>query len=1681
MPEAAFQKEIEQQVPAEERRERKERQSLEISFINAKEKLDLYAERRAIEEFEKEMEVERKKPMWHVNKYAKRFLWRNGRLAVIADKKRRILSEIRGNEYLEREINTQSDAVHTETRLEIENFHRRIHEDLALNEDEIKEITGSEVVAQTKKLIGEVLSGAMTTASPEFAAAKKELLNSIQKELNINTEDFNSDIKERIEQFTKLYSGLGNVAVENLELKLKLGAFRSMDIHTREEKGNVVNQIIKKLVNVSHRYRPLGYIINPTTVGLGVAVGTAAIRKSGNIVLPFFGGVLTGSAVAAGRAATEADYSRVAVLRRQALEYDAAEGKTPIEKNLEKANYETREAGALLANLQNAADEQSFRRAAAEVMAREEFGAEEAAQLITFKGESRIQASLADMLGAIKQGGGKFLESASVPVIKDKLREEIDQRKTELAAMKVEQDSVYAREKAKKILRDSVIFAGVSSAFVGTGRLLHELGAWDKMAGIFKREFTGAWGAVKEAVGFKMALGHHLRLPENFTASQEHMAILKHALITDKQGHIAGVNRDALPASWQVKEIAEPSRIIQETVTTHTPRLQSLGGHKIGEISRDFWYHDPKFPEHTHTGTELRMNWLQSPKDAGHILVDASSMLGKIAQASEGNLHITPELFAQGHIKLFVSVFRDHIKQPLVFNLDGHGKVLLDLKDPVIKQLFVVHPDGSVDFKGAFGEVAEEVQKMGAVHIRPIATIAGDSSLKQVVLERMIPGEGTIQILPPEVHYDLDIPPIGWNRYENLGIKPGETPLTAAELKQLKEKAKKEEAGKIQELLSQVEKAEEGEKAAAKESIIAILEGELPLQAEKALTLAEVSYSPDAAQEALNLKYEIGGFVDEILQKAEKTVAGLEGVTLKDVDSRTKKVYDALLKLSGEVIEEMKKLNKKSSEYGKSDLFVLQIETEYKKLKLLNALLHKYKGGLLDWAAAQKKSLLQESDSWEALKPLESTLLEIQQLETELEVQDSKFSSDLFSALDQAVQKQSIEAKLAGYKEQAAAADPLTETKKKYGAGMEQEVEGKYISFTPYKPSYDAENPMEYQVVIYDAEKKEWDKEQKTYQIPASIAVNIWVSPESQKLKINISAKATPYSEGVLLNDYKGLYLTLGDKGQLAGEESKPLEVILAEAASVAKAAGEKIAAESAEAEKKIAGSLGKELKIAEVYQFFKNGVLDYWSNLLAKNKYKEVAAALAQAPDKSKAKLGTIFGIGPDELQVQLNDPAAQEGATEAMKAKIDILKKSVDDLVTLSQPEGESASDTVSAMSKNLLEVAENAQPGHFGRVVKFDESAIEHNEMQIFRQNQGGKMVTVGQFHLTEGVAQHVISQAVNSGAGYMKPDFAYYSLDGKQKKTVSQKTYEISLHTAGGKLVTVKIPADSSNLALRGMVKVEFEDGIADEEMPQAVLKVFQILNLGSKLHPVTSEDEKNYQEELKKLKYKDEAAGNGLVGKIIVNPEHITLKEEAETVKKLEKLGLRGIYLQFDGGTFETILEAGHFLSTHERWSHGILTEGMSSYADITKGGAKSVFTRIMTDDSFKSRILYNNKPMIILDNSLFARMDVYAHVSDKYGDLNEYVHSQRVSPEKLVASMKANYSAGNEQMFADSIGLQEFTKYIVCSTETERQKFLAILKSHGYSSFGKSGKPVEQVIITIDSFWKLKESDLVSA
>ena len=336
-------------------------------------------------------------------------------------------------------------------------------------------------------------------------------------------------------------------------------------------------------------------------------------------------------------------------------------------------------------------------------------------------------------------------------------------------------------------------------------------------------------------------------------------------------------------------------------------------------------------------------------------------------------------------------------------------------------------------------------------------------------------------------------------------------------------------------------------------------------------------------------------------------------------------------------------------------------------------------------------------------------------------------------------------------------------------------------------------------------------------------------------------------------------------------------------------------------------------------------------------------------------------------------------------------------------------------------------------------------------------------------------------LKSGTSVHLGEISYHDLESKrefrlcdalvfEKNGVKVSLADATARELGDGVISRK--RNTSNLvrAAIGLVQMEVPKAMDDMAAQQTLDEIFrQDLGVEDALDDVSERAERDYRIARLKWQYKLEdldAEQLGRAEKLTrreVFPGYSTYVENGKHEEYLAKYGedVRAVHMlnSMSVDSVYRVLTTG-LMSTTERFSRGVVKNGISSVLDIDSGGADNVFTRIMNAEQ-RSKI---QNHAVVLKPEIFDRTDWYAYNVDSYGSTNEAHFAGRLAPEEIFQRTMGDlkhYSADNEQMFRTGIGVDYIEAIEV--DELDRDKLLEGLREKGLSEV--NGRPIEEVIV----------------
>ena len=336
-------------------------------------------------------------------------------------------------------------------------------------------------------------------------------------------------------------------------------------------------------------------------------------------------------------------------------------------------------------------------------------------------------------------------------------------------------------------------------------------------------------------------------------------------------------------------------------------------------------------------------------------------------------------------------------------------------------------------------------------------------------------------------------------------------------------------------------------------------------------------------------------------------------------------------------------------------------------------------------------------------------------------------------------------------------------------------------------------------------------------------------------------------------------------------------------------------------------------------------------------------------------------------------------------------------------------------------------------------------------------------------------------LQSGTSVRLGEITYHDLESKrefrlcdalvfEKNGVKVSLADATARELGDGVISRK--RNTSNLvrAAIGLVQMEVPKAMDEATAQQTMGEIFrQDLGVEDALSEVSETAERAYKIARLKWQYKlenldaEQLERAEKLTRREVFPGYSTYVENGKHEEYLAKYGedVRAVHMlnSMSVDSVYRVLTTG-LMSTTERFSRGVVKNGISSVLDIDSGGADNVFTRIMNAEQ-RSKI---QNHAVVLKPEIFDRTDWYAYNVDSYGSTNEAHFAGRLAPEEIFRRTMGDlkhYSADNEQMFRTGIGVDYIEAIEV--DELDRDELLEGLREKGLSEV--NGRPIEEVIV----------------
>ena len=606
----------------------------------------------------------------------------------------------------------------------------------------------------------------------------------------------------------------------DLELDLTLGSAKNT-IRTRAN-YNGADKLIESI-----KKTPVGVLVNEATLATGVAVAYAigvgmtkrALSSKAAALLTF-----GGSALVAGSVTGFAENKRLKEDRRQHAR-EMAQGRTyehgssPRREEMDSFIHETREAGALVAEIRSKlyetgidggqetkklTDEQQKEAIAhlADIEARIALADREAIDLIAYSKPTTVEQERLDLdltRAQAKVDLRKILEKnpgADGKKLDELLTLATQARMEELTKKEGgidERNALFNKMKAKKVAKAAVkgaVLGLVIGATVQEGMAFADDSKIGFAEHLARGSDVGGDGSTHvtptewlrglmsnslplgDGISHTVALGAngHLTLPESYTLSPSDNGFQ----ITHEGAVIAdglSVNADGSFDAESLKELTDKGFLAATTTEniTHTAASQistaefvarhpELGHH----VSRDLWF-DNDTPKPVFDKNELKLWW--GGKDNIGLTPDGKYEFTVDHMTAGGSYHNglsvkAGELVTEGKMKMLFSLSDDTQTHPIEVPIGPDGRVQIDPNSETGRLLFKT-VDGKPQFLGRFAEVAEVTgtDPDGTDHVRILSTYEGKGVTTVPTTITITVPETTTTLATP-TDYRVEPPPI---------------------------------------------------------------------------------------------------------------------------------------------------------------------------------------------------------------------------------------------------------------------------------------------------------------------------------------------------------------------------------------------------------------------------------------------------------------------------------------------------------------------------------------------------------------------------------------------------------------------------------------------------------------------------------------------------------------------------------------------------------------------------------------------------------------------------------------------------------------------------------------------------------------------------------------------------------
>lgn len=312
------------------------------------------------------------------------------------------------------------------------------------------------------------------------------------------------------------------------------------------------------------------------------------------------------------------------------------------------------------------------------------------------------------------------------------------------------------------------------------------------------------------------------------------------------------------------------------------------------------------------------------------------------------------------------------------------------------------------------------------------------------------------------------------------------------------------------------------------------------------------------------------------------------------------------------------------------------------------------------------------------------------------------------------------------------------------------------------------------------------------------------------------------------------------------------------------------------------------------------------------------------------------------------------------------------------------------------------------------------------------------------------------------------------------------------TKGGK---VEVVNDKAALALRGLLRIQLrgDDAQCTEQLQAIVNK----LGLGDLFAPPTPKSKRinmlmrvlwqvDHEKaeslaagDLGKLKPEDleqalkdkgfdQARIDGLRYEEVFSG-HFTVVDPKQA-EEMVKAGARYLYSTVTMPEHvHSILQGGQKASL-QRFAEGLIVTGMSTNADFITGGARGVFTRVVTQNAILDSHSWSGRTYKLLQtHEQLGRTDFYGWNGDKFGRRWQLTSAENFGPSLVdkVHSGGTSFASSNELIFTAG-NRPENIQRVIATNESDRTKLIDYLKKEGYTPH--NGLSLEDFVVLSPKF-----------